>query len=479
MPLHTRIIRGYDVKKYLLILLFGSVLISGCQTFSLQMRAPLVDEGVVYLYSKPFPQEAGKLSFALESIQAIGENGKNHELTISLPIFSAKEAGRQRLVASGPLPPGAYSGFSFKFKAARLRSEEGDVALSVPETSIRLSYPFRVQRKKGLVLSMALQYGESLQNGVIFNPTFSFILPDKPLISLMGFVSDSDSNSVMVFDKYTKEVTNAIVVGQGPRGMALSQTRNRVFVALSGEDAIAAIDVANSEVLAEIRMVAGDKPNELALTPDEKTLYVPNSGSDTVSIIDAGTLIEVERLKVGIEPRAVTIDKAGRRAYVCNAGSSTLSVIDVNSKTIIATLVTEPKPLRSRFNRNGDKLYIISEDSPYILVLDPATLAVLRREFVGRGSHSIKVDTKTDLIYIGKKFGAEFSVYDPFTWVPVDYVRTMGPVEYGTIDDETNNLYSSLPENRMVSVINLTNRKPQTDFDLAGSPFWITLYGER
>ena len=187
------------MKKQVFILLFFSVLISGCQTFSLQMKAPLADEGVVYLYSKPFPQEAGRLSFSLESIQAIDETGKSNDLVVSLPNFSAKETGRQRLIASGPLPPGAYSGFILKFKTARLRSEQGDVALHVPETSVRLSYPFRLLRRKGLVISMAFQYQESLQNGVIFNPVFSFTVPDKPVITLTGFVSDNDSNSVMVF----------------------------------------------------------------------------------------------------------------------------------------------------------------------------------------------------------------------------------------------------------------------------------------
>jgi YVTN family beta-propeller protein len=467
------------LKKYLHILILTVVLLSSCQTAPLQIKAPLEDEGVLFLYIKPFPQEAGKLRFTLEKIQAVSESGMTYDLILSLKELDNKENNRQRLVAAGPLPAGGYTGFSFKVKKAGLRTEEGEASLHTQETAVRLTYPFRLLRKKALVLSMAFQYQESVQGNSLFNPSFLFVIPERPLITLMGFVSDSASNTVMVFDKQSKEVTGGIIVGSEPRGMALSRSRSKLFVALSGEDAVSVIDIATSEVQAEIRLIARDKPNEIALTPDERTLVVPNAGSDTVSIIDAATLIELERLKVGSEPRSVTIDKTGKRAFVCNTGSGNLSVIDVNAKTVINTIVVEPRPLKSQFNRNEDRLYIINEGSPYLLVLNPATLAVVRREFVGMGMHSLKVDTKSDFFYIGKKFGAELAVYDPFTWVPMDYVRTKGPVENGVIDGDTNSLYLAIPVNRIVSVINLTNRKPLADFDVGGSPYWVTLHGER
>jgi YVTN family beta-propeller protein len=467
------------LKKYSLILMLLAILLPSCQTMPLYQKAPLGDESVVFLYIKPFPQDASRLSFSPESIQAVSEDGKSYNLILSLTDFSSKEMDRQRLVASGSLPPGSYTGFTFKVKRARLQTAEGDASLHIPEVSVRLPYPFRLQGKKAIVISMAFQYRESMQNNVIFNPAFLFEMPHRPLTTLMGFVSNSDTNTVMIFDKQSQEVTGAVVTGSEPRGMALSQGRGRVFVAVSGEDAIAVIDIASAEVLADIRLSTGDKPNEPALTPDERTLFVPNAGSDTVSVIDSASFIEIERIKVGNEPRSVTIDKAGRRAFICNTGSSTLSVIDINSKTVVASVVVEPRPLRSQFNKNGDRLYVISEASPYLLVMDPATLSVVRREVVGMGMHSLKVDVMTDLFYIGKRFDVELAVYDPFTWVPMDYVRTKGPVEYGAIDGETNNLYMAIPSKKAVSVTNLTSKKMLKDFDVGGSPYWVTLHGER
>jgi len=68
--------------------------------------------------------------------------------------------------------------------------------------------------------------------------------------------------------------------------MALDQRTKRAYVALSGEDEVDVIDVANGEVVDRIKLSGGDRPRELALTPDGRTLLVVNTGSNTVSIID-------------------------------------------------------------------------------------------------------------------------------------------------------------------------------------------------
>ena len=111
----------------------------------------------------------------------------------------------------------------------------------------------------------------------------------------------------------------------------------------------------------------------------------------------------MSRLSVGNGPNSVLLDSTGRRAYVFNTLSSTISVIDIANKALITTISTEPSPLRGQFNRAGDRLYVIHEWSSYLSVIDPASLAVIRRAPVRIGMESIKVDTNTDLVYLGRK----------------------------------------------------------------------------
>ena len=110
--------KEFHPKKHLVHLLtFVSFLfLSGCQATLPKFMPPLEEEGEVYLYTQPFPQEAERLKFTMEGILAISNDGKEFPLTLSLAEIKASDTRRQRLLAFGRLPPGGYVEFSFKIR---------------------------------------------------------------------------------------------------------------------------------------------------------------------------------------------------------------------------------------------------------------------------------------------------------------------------------------------------------------------------
>jgi hypothetical protein len=104
---------------------------------------------------------------------------------------------------------------------------------------------------------------------------------------------------------------------------------------------------------------------------------------------------------------------------------------------------------------------------------------VVKRVLLGSGAISLKVDTRTDLIYIGKKNDSAVTVYDPFSFSPVDSIPTGGTTGFMTIDNETNNLYLVVPGRKVLMVVNLASRKPVVEIDLNELPAWVTVMGER
>lgn len=427
---------------------------------------------------QPFPQEAERLGFTIESISALKNDGTELPLSLSLSELRGSMMRRQRLAASGALTPGLYSGLLFKIGSASLRTEEGEAALLVPEEPVMIPYSFEVRKKRALVLSLSFKYAESIK-GVSFSPVFFVFIPEKPLTGLTGLVSNYGSHTITVFDKKKQEVTGVISTGNGPKGIALDQTSGRAYVALSGEDGIEVIDITAGDVIGRIRLSRGDNPQESALTPDGKILLTADAGSNTVSVIDTASLLEVSRLSVGGMPRSVVIDRTGRRAYVFNTLSNTISVIDIPTRLTAATIAAESEPLRGQFNRAGDRLYVIHGGSPYLSITDPFSLSVVRKEFVGLGANSIKVDARTDLFYLGKKNDAEVAVYNPFSFAPIDYIRAMGAAGYITIDGEENNLYLVMPEKKSVLIVNLISNRIVSEIDVGEYPYWVTMMGER
>jgi YVTN family beta-propeller protein len=451
----------------------------GCQAAITTVRPPLEEEGEIYLYLQPLPQEANRLKFTIEKIFAVSSDGREFPLDVHVHGLKGTDVRQQRLLASGRLPPGSYSGLSFQVKNAILKVEEGEATLRSPEEPVKTDFPFSVKRKKAYLISAGFKYPESIRGGFSFSPVFSMLIPGKPLLSLVGYVTNSGSSNITVFDKQAGLAVAIIGTGRKPMGMALDQRLRRAYVALSGDDAIDVLDVVAQDVTDRIRLNTGDQPQELALTPGNRLLLTVNHGSNTVSFIDATSLIEVKRIKVGNGPNSVLIDSTGRRAYVFNTTASTISVIDIPNKMLLATIGTDPSPLRGQFNKNGDKIYVIHEWSSYVSVIDPLSLSVARRYQVRMGMASIKVDTNTGLVYLGRKNDTVVEAYDPFSFVPVDFINTGGGIHYMTIDGEGNNLNMVNPGLKTLIGANLISKKMAYIIDVGESPYWVTVMGER
>jgi YVTN family beta-propeller protein len=465
------------VKKVVLIL-FPLLWLSACGTMPVAERTSLENAGGIFLYVQPLPKEAEGLKFSLAGVSVVAENGEEIPVSLAFKDLDVTTLGRQRLLAFFTLPPGEYSGFSFRVKGAQLTTKEGVATLAVPEGPVRADFKFRAEKKRAYVIQLALNYGESI-NGAAFSPVFRISFPERPLSGLTGYVSNYGIDVITVFNKKSMEVSGAIATGRGPRGMTIDQLRLRAYVTISDEDAIEVIDMLSGNVINHGRIAPGDEPREIALTPDGGTLLTANYGTRTVSFVDPSSLVESQRVDVGDGPCSLLIDNTGSKAYVFNHYSNTMSIIDIMRRVVTASVPLESSPVRGQFNRKGDRLYVIFSNSPYLSVFNVASLAVVRRQFVGMGAYSMKVDTKTDLLYIGKRGGEGVDVYNPFSLTPSYNIPTEGSVSYMTRDGEENNLYFLMPGKKIVSIVNPISRKVVGGIDVGEDPQWVTMMGER
>lgn len=455
------------------------VMTAGCLPIAAHRAPALADEGSVFLYAEPFAQEADRLRFTLEQIAAVREDGSVFPLALAVRDFSRGDLKRQRLAATGRLPEGAYRGLLFTVGSSLLRTDEGTAALLAPDAPIRQEFLFKVERKKGVVLSLTLRYNDSIKDGVTFRPVWSVRIPSQPIAAVSGYVASRNGDAVTVFDKRTRAVTGVIITGNGPQGMVLDKRRNRLYAALSNDAAVAVFDITDGSSIAVISLVPGDAPAELALTPDGLTLLAVNTGSDTLSLIDTMGLLERDRIVVGKRPRSLLVDKTGRKAYVFNSASNSISVVDISGRAVMGEIATGPEPLRGQFNRSEDRLYVAHAEFPYLYGINPVSFAVERRDFVGSGLRSFKLDVRTGLLYLGKKNDTMIGVYDPLTFSAVEHIPANGPADYLAIEDEGNDLYMVSAERNRVMIVNLINPRITTEIDVAGGPVWVTMMGER
>lgn len=452
------------------------ILLIGC------LSAPVISgpaDGGVYLYLQPLPPEAARLTFTLASVSAIGANGVEYPLTVSLKAIEAGAGGRQRLLSSGRLPTGRYTGLLLTVTRAALKTGSASVALVVPDMPVRLEAPFSVAGGQSPLFWLTLKYQDSVTGGSSFSPVFSAVIPPKPIGDHAGFVSNVGSNMITVFDKNLAQAVAVIDTCAGPAGMALDQRRRRVYVACSKDDEIQWVDVTSGEIVQRGRLSPGDGPRELALTPDGGTLLSANAGSNSVSFFDTVSLTRQERVNVGSGPNSVLIDPTGRRAFVFNTLSSSVSVIDIASRSVAATLSMDAAPLRGQFNQSGNRLYVIHERSPYMTVVDPQQLTVVTRARLSTAAGAIAVDNVRGLVCLGGGHDTSVEFYDLNTLLPLYVMKTKAGISHMVIDVEDSRLYMVNPDTRTLIVGRLADRKVVSEIDVGDGPRWVAVMGEK
>jgi YVTN family beta-propeller protein len=133
--------------------------------------------------------------------------------------------------------------------------------------------------------------------------------------------------AVAVIDLRTAQVVTRWPVQEHPSEMALTRSGKRLFVANSCRNTVTVLDTATGQALETIwaalypQAPPGSTPNSLALTPDERTLFVANADNNTVAVFDVGTPGKSRSLgfiPVGWYPTSVRVTPDGRHLLVAN-----------------------------------------------------------------------------------------------------------------------------------------------------------------
>lgn len=436
-------------------------------------------DGGVYLYLQPMPTEASRLTVEIASVTAVTGSGIAQPLQLNLGVVRGSETGRQRLLASGRLPTGLYAGFYVTIKRATLKNPDGEVALTVPETPVRIDIQLSITGRQSPLVWLSLKFPESVQGASSFNPVFAAVVPPRPIADHAGFVTNTGSNTITVFDKQIMQAVAVIDTCAGPAGLALDQRRRRLYVACPNDDEVESIDVVTGDIVGRAGASPGDRPSELALTPDGNTLLAVNTGSNSVGFFDTGALTRQDRVNVGSGPGSVVIEPAGRRAFVFNTLSNSVSVVDIASRAVVATMSTEAPPLRGQFSARGDRLYVIHDRSPFMTAFDPQQLTSITRVRLGAPVSAIAVDHLRGLVCVSSKADTMVEFYDPNALMPIYTMRTRAGASYLAIVPDDSSLYMVSPDTRSLLVGRLADRKVVSEIDVGDRPYWVAIMGEK
>jgi DNA-binding beta-propeller fold protein YncE len=463
-------------------LLCGGAVLSGCATTGAGpvRAAPLLDEGELHVYLAPFPHESHRLTFAIRDLAAVTEGGQAVSLPLGLTTLAgASQVRDQRILVSGRLPHGRYVGLRFTAASGKLTGDEEPVDLLVEKDPARIDVPFELQAGRAVVLVLTFDMAASVRGGFEFTPRFHGLVASRTSPGLVAACSSAAGNGVALFDSLSKAVTGLVATGQGPQGLALDPIGNRGYAALSGQDQVETFDLARGERLQRFNVGAGDAPRELLLLPDRRTLLVINEASRSAAFLDTSTGQELARVAVGEGPCAVTGLRSGNRAVVVNRRSASMTLVDLATKQAIGTVPTDPEPLQAQVSRDGNRLYVIQAGSLSMAEYALPGLTVTKRIRVGLGASTLKLDARSDLLYLAHAGDSHVEVYDAVLGLPVDGFDLPAWPSQFAIDDLQDQLFAVMPSRRSVAVVDLVNRRLVAELALPSEPFELRLAAER
>jgi len=457
-------------------------LVAGCRTVA--TRGPVAEPldrsaSEVFVYLEPLSAEAAGLRLEMGTVAAVSAGGTLSPLDARTPVIAREDSGRQRLFAWGRLAPGAYTGLAIQVLKATVAAVEGSAALLVPAEPLRVEAGFTAYPGQSVVLWLSLEPGSHPTGSFELSPAFTARLAPRLLLERSAYCSIEGMASLAVFDKVAGKVAWVYPAGRLPEGMALDPLLRRLYVALSGDDEVQVIDLDAGATVARIRLQPGDHPREIALTPDGRLLVSINAGSNTASFIDTAAAAELRRARTGLDPGALLVDRLGRRAYVFNRGANSITVLDIPARAALFTRATEGVPVRGQLNRDGTRLFVIQAASPFAVVLSVPDLSQVGRYFVGFGATALKIDPRTDFVYVGVRGESRLQLYVPPSFLPMDALDLPGDASYLAIDGDQNLLLAVIPSLQVVVAVDLTSKRVRYVVDVGTDPYEVTTSAER
>ncbi len=436
-------------------------------------------DGTFVLFLNGPPKTPFSITLDLAAMEAVREDGTAYPLlTQPKQIESLSVVERQILLAEAFLPPGKYREISMRIPKARLARGGQTTDLSVPPEGFLLPASFEVRPGETAPLFMNWNVEQSVEGQVFLRAAFTFSGPVMDLRGVLAYVTNEDSDTVVIIDRSTDRVINVIEVGNRPRGIVvsplLSPDSSRAFVVNSGSNNLTILDVKNQKVLHTANLEIGANPSAIAISPDGRTLYIANTALNSVSVMDASSFQTIQLIPVGQRPMALALDPNGTTLLVANMVGNSVSVIDTRRNTVTATIPVEFQPVWVAVEPSGTRAFVAHLRSLRLAVISLATLQVETRANVGAAA-AVLPDPATGRLFIALPTQNRLSYFDANINAELASTAVGREPHRLALDNDRGKLYVVNQGSDSVTVVEKDTRRVRTEIPTCKRPYDIAI----
>jgi YVTN family beta-propeller protein len=185
------------------------------------------------------------------------------------------------------------------------------------------------------------------------------------------------NNRLTIFD--TIKIGKPWPVKISIAGLALDDSRNRLYAVTKENNSLYVIDITSKKVISQHPI--GGEGYTCLLSPDHKILYISCWGCDKVVLFDTFQQKITGSVPVGDNPNDMCVTRKGEYLFVANANDNSVSVIDTRQMKVIETLnsaLFSDSPAGSTTNsvalsKDEKTLFIANADNNCLALFDIST----------------------------------------------------------------------------------------------------------
>lgn len=208
----------------------------------------------------------------------------------------------------------------------------------------------------------------------------------------------------------------SVAVGSHPKGVAVNEQTNRVYVALNGTNQV--VMLGGDANLLATQPTNGSGANLIAYDAGNGRVFVTNRDSKDVSILDGSTLAFLGKVIVGKMPWGVAADPQTNEVYVGNFGSGTMSDVNGDTATLISNTILPPnanapaeQPALATFDSNTGRLYLGGWQTGNVYIM-PRSKQISNTLYAGQGVFGIAYAPDGVRVYTTNRLSGKLIVSD-------------------------------------------------------------------
>jgi YVTN family beta-propeller protein len=217
-----------------------------------------------------------------------------------------------------------------------------------------------------------------------------------------AYVALTGGDSVAEIDVDSDTILADKIKADTAEGIAAAPDGSRIFVAETGQYDVIAVNLSTGR---KKHIAVGAYPQQVAVSPGGQTVYATVTGLDTgaggtgdVAVISTVRSRVTGQIPVGAGPRQVIFSPDGERAYVtCDDG---IAVIDTASSKVIRTIADPAGPQGVAVSPDGSVLYVTNPAASSLWMISAVSGRVIRKVAAGAQPAAIAAAPDGRTVYV-------------------------------------------------------------------------------